>query len=428
MDVNRKMSRRGFVALTGAASLSALLAACGGGGGEAAEPAAPAEPAEPAEPAPAEPAPAEPAPAESPPAETGEAASPALAEGPTFDPASEPDGPVTFFEWAGYDDTAPWMWKTYTSGEYAQSSPLKFEFLENDIQALAKVASGYSPDVIHPCIAYWPDFQAAGLIQPWDKALLPDYEGIPEAIRGPGVSEDGLIYHVPFDIGFSSLVYRADKIPITPEEESWSLLLDPAYEGKLATYSDPVTIIKIGALINAGEPIDPNKLDSDQIAAAKETMIKAKPQIRNFWSGNQDNINDFINGNVWATYMWPDGYLQALRHEKLQGVDVRYMWPKEGRLAWVCGFVLHANTERPGRATLAIAAANTPQAAASLTDVFAYGSAQQAGVTDLIKDKELISIFSLDDPSAFAPPRAWFEQPLPNRQEYSEAGEAVKAA
>jgi spermidine/putrescine transport system substrate-binding protein len=424
MDVNRKMSRRGFVALTGAASLGALLAACGGGE-EAAEPAAP--PAEPAEPAPAEPAPAEPAPAEPAPAEPAEPAAPA---GPTFDPASESDGPITFFEWAGYDDTAPWMWENYTSSEYAAGSPLKFEFLENDIQALAKVASGYSPDVIHPCIAYWPDFQAAGLIQPFDTALLPDLEGIPEDIRLGGVEEEtGLTYHVPFDIGFSSLVYRADKIPIAPEEESWSILLDPAYEGKLATYSDPVTIIKIGALINAGEGgLDVNALTSEQIQAAKETMIQAKPQIRNFWSGNQDNIDDFINGNVWATYMWPDGYLQALRHEKLAGVDVRYMWPKEGRLAWVCGFVLHANSERPGRATLAVAAANTPAAAAALTDNFAYGAAQQNGVQELIKDKELITIFSLDDPSAFAPPRTWFERFLPNRQEYAEAGEAVKAA
>ena len=47
--------------------------------------------------------------------------------------------------------------------------------------------------------------------------------------------------------------------------------------------------------------------------------------------------------------MWPDGYYQA-KTRKLKDVDVRYMWPKEGRLAWVCGFVLHANTERPGRA------------------------------------------------------------------------------
>jgi spermidine/putrescine transport system substrate-binding protein len=408
----KQLDRRGFLALTGAASLGALLAACGGGtdsGGEAAgggETAAPETTA----------------------AAGGETAAATTAAGPKFDPASEPDGAITFFEWAGYDDTSPWMWEAYTKGEFGQKSPLKFEFLENDIQALAKVASGYSPDVIHPCIAYWPDFDAAGLIQPFDTSLLPNYEGIPEAIRGPGVGDDGLVYHVPFDIGFSSLVYRTDKIPLSEEEETWSILLDPAYEGKLATYSDPVTIIKIGALINAGEPIDPNKLTSEQIQAAKETMIKAKPQIRNFWGNNQDNINDFINGNVWATYMWPDGFWQAKNHEKLKGVEVRYMWPKEGRLAWVCGFVLHANAEQPGRATLAVAAANTPEAAAALTDNFQYGAAQQEGVIDLIENKALIETFSLDDPSAFAPPRAWFETPLPNRQEYSEAGEEVKAA
>ena len=306
MDENSKLSRRGFVALTGAASLSALLAACGGGEA-AAEPAGRPSPRRRRR-----------APRSRPSARR--AAAPAV---PTFDPATEPDGPVTFFEWAGYDDTAPWMWQTYTDSEYNAGSPLKFEFLENDIQALAKVASGYSPDVIHPCIAYWPDFQAAGLIQPFDTALLPDLRRNPRGHPERRRQEDtGLTYHVPFDIGFSSLVYRADKIPITPEEESWSLLLDPAYEGQLATYSDPVTIIKIGALINAGEPIDPNELTSEQIQAAKETMIKAKPQIRNFWSDNQDNIDDFINGNVWATYMWPDGYLQAIRHEKLEGVDV----------------------------------------------------------------------------------------------------------
>ena len=138
MDVNRKMSRRGFVALTGAASLSALLAACGGGEDTAA-PAAPAEPAEPAEPLrPSRHPRAAPAPAEPGRRLPGRR--------PTFDPASEPDGPIELFEWAGYDDTAPWMWQTYTDGEYGTKSPLKFTFLENDMQALAKVASGYSPD------------------------------------------------------------------------------------------------------------------------------------------------------------------------------------------------------------------------------------------------------------------------------------------
>ncbi len=337
MDVNSKMSRRGFVALTGAASLSALLAACGGGE-DTAEPAAPAEPSEPA-------APAEP----SEPAAPAEPAEPAAPASPTFDPASEPDGPITFFEWAGYDDTAPWMWQTYTDSEYNAGSPLKFEFLENDIQALAKVASGYSPDVIHPCIAYWPDFQAAGLIQPFDTALLPDLEGIPEDIRARR-RRGGDRPHLPRPVRHRLLGAR---LPGGQDP-------DHARGGELEHPPRPSVRGQARDLLRPGHDhqdrrahqrrrgrLDPNALTSEQIQASKETMIQAKPQIRNFWSGNQDNIDDFINGNVWATYMWPDGYCQAIDHEKLAGVDVRYMWPKEGRLAWVCGFVLHSAQRAP---------------------------------------------------------------------------------
>ncbi|MCC6224605.1 MAG: extracellular solute-binding protein [Thermoleophilia bacterium] len=420
-----RLNRRGFLALTGAASLGALFAACGGNG-EAGAPATTEAPPETEAP---------PATTEEAPPATTEEAPPATTEeapaGPTFDPESEPDGPIEVFEWVGYDnaeDTAAFMWKTYDEGPYGQKSPLKFTFLENDQQALAKVASGYSPALIHPCIAYWRDFHAAGLVQPFDTALLPDYEGIPEAIRAGGVGDDGLVYHVPFDIGFSTLTYRADKIQISPEEESWSILLNPEYEGKIGIFSDDIAIIKIGALINAGEPINPNQLTTEQIQAAKETMIKAKPQIRTFWGAQADTVNDFVNGNLWATYTWPDGYWSIKNHEKMKDVEVRYMWPKEGRLAWVCGLVLHAQTEQPGRATMAVAATNTPAASAALTDVYQYGGAQQAGVQELVQNKELIAAFSLDDPTAFAPPRAWFEEYLPNRKEYVDAAAEVKAA
>jgi spermidine/putrescine-binding protein len=115
-------------------------------------------------------------------------------------------------------------------------------------------------------------------------------------------------------------------------------------------------------------------------------------------------------------------------HKKMEGVEIRYMSPVEGRLAWVCGFMLHAQAAHPGRATLVVAGANTPAVGAWLTDFYQYGSAQQNGVAELIKDKALISAFSLDDPSAFAPPRAWFEAPLANRKEYVDAAAEVKAA
>ncbi len=157
-------------------------------------------------------------------------------------------------------------------------------------------------------------------------------------------------------------------------------------------------------------------------------MKLVKKNLRDISGPQKNRVDDFINGNVWATYVWPDGYWAIKNHEKMKGVDIQYMWPKEGRLAWVCGLVLGATSKVPGRASLAAAAANTPRASAWLTDAYQYGGAQQKGVQELIKDQALIPAFSLDDPTAFAPPRSWPEKVLANRTVYLEAGEAVKAS
>jgi hypothetical protein len=75
-----------------------------------------------------------------------------------------------------------------------------------------------------------------------------------------------------------------------------------------------------------------------------------------------------------------------------------------------------------------MASANTPAAGAALTDYFQYASAQQKDVSELIQDKELVKAFSIDDPSAWAAPRTWFEAPLPNYKAVIDAGEEVKAS
>jgi len=90
--------------------------------------------------------------------------------------------------------------------------------------------------------------------------------------------------------------------------------------------------------------------------------------------------------------------------------------------------VLSATTKQPGRAQLAMAAANTPEAAAKLTDVFQYAAAQKDGVIELIEDKELIKAFEIDNPAAWEPPLTWFEHSIPNHREVIAAGEEVKAS
>ena len=400
------LNRRGFFTATGGISVAAFLAACGGssGGGSSSDTA--------------------PAPVAS--GDTGAATT--APAGPKFDAATEPDGTITLFEWAGYEETTD-MWKAYVKGEYGTKSPLKVTLLEDDQQALAKVAAGSFFDVIHPCVAYVPDWKNAGLIQELDPSLLPDLKGVPDSVLAAS-KIDGALYHVPFDIGFSTFAYRTDRVDIPAGQESWSIILDPKYKKRISLFSDPVAIIKIGALINdGGNGLNPNQLTSDQIGAAKETMIKALPQIRNFWTSQTQTKKDMIAGNIDIAYFWPDGFYGAKTELAKQNVEVKYSQPKEGRLAWVCGLVLHAQSKQPGRAHAAIAAANSPASATWLIDNYQYATAQQdPSVAAAVVNRDLIKEFSIDDPTAFAPPKAWLEAALPNRADYVKAGEEVKAS
>ena len=156
MEDGPNLNRRGFFTATGGISIAALLAACGGSDSGSDDTGAASTPA-------------------AAPAGSTDAA-PAAAAAPKFDPTTE-TGPIKTFEWAGYE--VPEMWEGYVKGEFNADSPMKFTFLENDQQALAKVASGVEYDLIHPCIAYWPDYKAAGLIQAFDPSLLPRLRGHP---------------------------------------------------------------------------------------------------------------------------------------------------------------------------------------------------------------------------------------------------------
>ena len=57
-----------------------------------------------------------------------------------------------------------------------------------------------------------------------------------------------------------------------------------------------------------------------------------------------------------------------------------------------------------------------------------FAAAQQAGVMDLIEDRALIEAFSIDDPQAWEPPRAWPDAPMDNQREVIAAGEEVKSS
>ena len=59
---------------------------------------------------------------------------------------------------------------------------------------------------------------------------------------------DGRQYQIPWDWGTSSVIYRPDKVE--PTEDSWSLLIDERYKGRVTFYDDGVEAVKVAGLID----------------------------------------------------------------------------------------------------------------------------------------------------------------------------------
>ncbi len=420
MGESGHMDRRRLLASGGMVGIGALLAACGGsttgGGGDAAPAASDAATAAP-------PATSTAAAATDAAASSGAAATASAPAGPAFDLAAE-SGELVVFDWQGYEIDP--FWKAYNEGQ-GTKVPLKFVFLEDDQQALAKVQAGFEVDVAHPCLGLTNDWLTGGLIQPWDTTQIAGFENVPPKLYSASTI-DGKIYGIPWDWGFTSIIYRADRIdPALVATESWKLLLDPSLKKRAAMTSDGTDIIAIGHLINKGA-VDPYTLTTEEIDAAKETMLGAVPNVRNFWTAETDTIKDFVDGNLDVTVGWPGTWYQI--RNALPDADVRFMTPAEGRLSWVCGYVLSATTKKPGSAHKLMEVAISPETSAALINTYAYGAAGGLvpEVIAQIEDKTLIKAFSLDDPAALDPPRAWPYHFMPNRRAIVKAAEEIKAS
>jgi len=387
--LERKLARGDFLKLgAGLAVGSSLLAACGSE--DSAAPPPPASDGSSGSPAPAEPAPA------------------------AIPPIGEESGTLEILEWAGYEHPTYGGLDSYVD-EFGKP---KYTFLTSDDQALGKVRAGFKPDLVHPCVGYIPDWISIGAIQPFDPSLLTSFNDLNPSMVAAG-QVDGKQYMVPAEWGFSSVLYRSDKV--TVEEESWGMLYDERYAGKISWWESPVENFVIWGYFKGVD--DPWNMSDEELEEGKSFLISKKKHVRNFWSSYTDLDADFKNGNVWVAYAWQDAWLTA----KKNGLDVKYADPKEGRLSWLCGFVLAAETDNYRHAHEYVDTWTAVPSAEWILLNYAYGHAN----TQIDLDKlnpELVQAFKLDDPNVLEEPKTHIDRYVARRRDYAKAWNEVKAA
>jgi spermidine/putrescine-binding protein len=351
------------------------------------------------------------------------AATTAAAQRPPL--AKEP-GDLSLFEWQGYEAGGT---TAQTSGlkagsnyiaKYGKNS-VKYTYMQNNDQALNKIRSGATFDIMHPCSNYLPEWIATGAIQPWDTSLLPSFKNFyPQLIETGKIG--GKQYLIPWDWGHISLIYRTDKI--SPQDaKGWELAWNKKYAHSIALYDSVPAQFESAALVLGYPNID--HLTSAQVTAAKNKLLEQKPLVKFYWDAEYGQLQPALkSGDVWIANGYDADYVAMLS----KGIPVAYMRPSQGRLGWVCGFVLSKETKNYYHAHQYVESFINHQACVQMTNDFYYGTPDRTITAAEITNKALAKQLGIGNPSALRGPGIHLQSWEPNISTLELAWEEVKAS
>jgi spermidine/putrescine transport system substrate-binding protein len=303
---------------------------------------------------------------------------------PTEMPPAEQTGSLTVLDWAGYDASDFWV-------DFKNTYPkvtVNFEIGESDADIYSKMKAGDQADIFHPYTGWFQFYVDEGLVQEIDTSKLTNWDKVPDYFKKIG-QINGKQYFVPWDWGFTSILYRTDKVP--EGIDSWSALMDPKYAGHIAMWDDGPGAVTVSAYIHGW---DETKITADQLAQIKQEWIAQRKLNLFYWAGEPELVQGMSSGDVWVAYAWQGAYATLLS----QGVPVAYANPKENRNSWVGVYGIRKDSPNYDLALKFLDQKLGVMTGQNVVNLFYYGDSNQ-DVMNGITDATLKEVFSLNDPN-----------------------------
>ena len=314
---------------------------------------------------------------------------------------AEEDGQINYFTWSGYE--LPELHASYVA-KYGTSPGMSF--FGSEEEALQKMRAGFLPDLSHPCVDQAPRWNNAGVLQPIDPTRLSNWPDMFASLHTmPGAVIDDQVYVAVCDFGLSSIIYRTD---LYEGEETWYMLYDPRYEGRICARNSNVNLTQ--ALLILGE--DPWNPTDEALEKAADLARQQRGLVRMYWDSQTDMEQAIASGECVAGYAWNE----AMVHLTEQGVPVAYANPKEGALAWACG--LARIKDAPGDEQMAydfIDAWLSPETGKFLIEEYGYGHSNQKSFE--IADPAIVANLGYTDPEAMINDTIFFTALTPEQDD-----------
>lgn len=219
-------------------------------------------------------------------------------------------------------------------------------------------ASGY--DVIFPSDYMVEVLIEEGLLQSISHEALPNLAYVDEQFLNLSFDPENR-YSVPYLWGSTGIGVntRFVKEPV----ESWDVLWDPAYRGRIAMLDDPREVFGV-ALRRLN--YSANTRDLAALQAARDSLLAQKPLVLTYDSDNTKNL--LASGEVWLAHGYSGDVLMAAD----ENPDITYVVPKEGGIMWMDNMAIPKTARNVDAALKFINFILRPEISARLTETIQY--------------------------------------------------------
>jgi spermidine/putrescine transport system substrate-binding protein len=196
---------------------------------------------------------------------------------------------------------------------------VQYDLFANNEELFAKLKEGNPGyDVIFPSDYMVETMVKLDMLEPLDHSKIANLGNVDPNLADPKY-DPGMAHCVPYMWGTIGIGYRKSKVDAP---DSWADLLDSdKYTGRIALLDDQRAVIGM-ALKYLGYSM--NTTNPEEIAKARDLLIKQKPHIKAFAPDEGQNM--LIGGDADIVMEWNGDVLSVMQEDD----DLAFATPKEG--------------------------------------------------------------------------------------------------
>ena len=250
----------------------------------------------------------------------------AAAEASGFRPPDGGDGgELHIYTWSDY--IAP---DVIASFEKALGVKVVVDTFDSNEAMYAKLkAGGTGYDVIMPSSYQISMMAKEGMIDKIDHAKCPNVKKNFDPSFTTQILDPKFTYNVPYAVTYTGFMYAKGKIPEDVAVDTWAVLGNPAFKGRISLLDDIREVIGAGLMFN-GYSI--NSTNPAEIAKAVEQVLKWRANIRKFDA--ESYKTEVPSGATWIGHGYSTDTTQVIVGDEEAGApardDIGFALPKEG--------------------------------------------------------------------------------------------------